>query len=350
MAGNGSTKMNYKVAVFSSSGYVENFLREKLEHEFEHVLFIQATLGMNSVHLATGCNAVCLFVNDTCNEEVLEALAAQGVRCVALRCAGFDRVDLTAAQRLGVTVVRVPTYSPRSVAEAALTMMMAVARNLRTASLKVAVGNYTVDGLVGMQMSGKTFGVIGTGNIGVEFIKLLKGFGGRILAHDLYPNEHAREAGATYVDLETLLKESDVVSLHTPLLPSTRHIMNMKSLKMMKHNSILVNVSRGGLIDTEALIDLLTSGDCGIVGVAMDVYDGEESLFFTDFTQKTSRERMKAWDRQFITLKALPQVLITPHTAFLTEEALDNIGDVTVTNILQVAQGQECPNTVLPRQ
>jgi len=237
---------------------------------------------------------------------------------VANRCAGYDRVDLDAAKDLGIAVARVPTYSPESVAEAGLCLLLATARNLRLANLKVAVGNYTLDGLVGMQLTGKTFGVIGTGAIGTAFIKLISGFGGKILAYDLYPSDRAREYGAEYVEMDRLLSEADIISLHTPLLPSTKHIICRKSLGMMKEGSILINVSPGGLIDTQSLVEMLVDGSCGVRGVGMDVYEDEESLFFTDFTDQSARVRMKSWDSKFQMLKSLPQVVITPHTAYVT--------------------------------
>lgn len=339
-------KQPHGVIVYSSSTYVEDFLRDRLEQNFEKVTFIPSALDIRSASLAKGHDIVCLFVNDSCGRDVLEALKEAGVTCVAMRCAGYDRVDIQAAEELGIRVVRVPAYSPRSVAEAALCLMLATARNLRSASLKVAVGNYTLNGLVGMELTGKTFGVIGTGNIGVEFIKLLKGFDGRILAHDVYPSDKAVEAGAEYVDLGTLLKESDVISLHVPLLPSTQHLMNTENLSKMKEGSILINVSRGGLIDTESLIDMLVKGTCGIRAVGMDVYENEGSLFFTDFTERSAKDRMRAWDCKFALLKSLPQVVITPHTAFLTEEALESIGQTTVDNMLCVMSGGDCPNLV----
>lgn len=339
-------KLPHGVVVFSSSAYVEDFLRDRLEHAFDKVTFIPSTLDIRSAHLAQGHDVACLFVNDSCGRDVLETLKDCGVSCVAMRCAGYDRVDIEAAEEMGIKVVRVPAYSPRSVAEAAMCLMLATARNLRSAALKVSVGNYTLNGLVGMELTGKTFGVVGTGNIGVEFIKLLKGFDGRILAHDLYPNERAVQAGAEYVDLDTLLRASDVISLHTPLLPSTRHLMNKENLSKMKEGSILINVSRGGLIDTESLIDMLVKGTCGIRAVGMDVYEDEESLFFTDFTERSAKERMRAWDCKFALLKSLPQVVVTPHTAFLTEEALESIGQTTLDNIVCVLSGGECPNVV----
>jgi D-lactate dehydrogenase len=321
---------------------VEEFLRPHFA-EFS-ATFIPARLDESSARFAAGHDVVCNFVNDECDAGILEALSGMGVRMVANRCAGYDRVDLKAAQELGIAVARVPTYSPESVAEAGLCLMLATARNLRLSCLKVAVGNYTLDGLVGTQLSGKTFGVIGTGAIGTAMVKLLTGFGGKILAYDLFPSEKVREAGAEYVEMDRLLAESDVITLHTPLLPSTKHIICRDSLAKMKHNSILVNVSRGGLIDTESLVEMLVDGSCGVRAVGMDVYEDEESLFFTDFTDQSARQRMKRWDAKFQMLKNLPQVVVTPHTAFLTEEALNAIGETTRRNIMQVMNGLDCPN------
>lgn len=346
-------KLDFGVIVYSSSEYVEDFLGERLEGHFTRVEFIPKRLDEHSVQFAKGFDAVCLFVNDVCNEEVINELASYGVKLVAMRCAGFDRIDLKAAAAHGIRIVRVPSYSPRSVAEAGLALMLMIARNLRSAVLKVAVGNYTVNGLVGMELTGKTFGIVGTGKIGIEMIKLLRGFEGKILAYDVYQSDEAKSLGATYTDLETLLKESDIVSLHTPLLPSTRNIINKERLQMMKQNALLVNVSRGGLIDTKALIETLQYGDDGLQttggklrAVAMDVYEGEDSLFFEDFTRLSASDRMKVWDNQFITLKSLPQVVITPHIAFLTDEALGNIGDTTLSNLVAAATGEDLLNEI----
>lgn len=342
-------KLDFKVAVFSSSEYVEDFLKDMLRERFSEVKFIRRILDSESVRSARGYDAVCLFVNDHADETIIQMLAEFGVKCIAVRCAGYDRVDLKACEEFGIRVVRVPAYSPRTVAEAALSLILAVARNIRSAGLKVAVGNYTLNGLVGVELTGKTFGIVGTGNIGVELIKLLRGFDGRVLAYDIYESEEAKKFGAEYCDLETLLKESDVVSLHTPLLPSTKHIINRERLRMMKQNSILINVSRGGLVDTAALIDelqTLDEGGSNLRGVGMDVYEGEDSLFFEDFTRLPASKRMKAWDAKFILLKSLPQVLITPHTAFLTEEALQNIGQSTLSNLVAFATGGELVNEV----
>lgn len=355
MEGTGS-KVPLKVAVFSASEYVTDFLAKPLNEAFTDVKFFRARLDADTAVLSKGFDAVCLFVNDDCSADVIDKLADVGVRFIAMRCAGFDRVDLQAAHTKGIRVMRVPSYSPRSVAEFALTLIMAGARNLRLASSKVAIGNYEVSGLVGWELSHKTFGIVGTGQIGTELVKLLRGFEGRVLAYDIAENEQAKAAGAQYVDLDTLLKESDVVSLHTPLLPSTRHIINKEKLQIMKQHAILVNVSRGGLIDTEALLASLEQGDDGVSSsggklsaVALDVYENEDSLFFTDFTQLATVERMKRWDNKFTLLKTLPQTLVTPHIAFLTHEALQNIADVTVVNLRAAALNEPLVNEIVPR-
>lgn len=345
--GNGG-RIDYKVAVFSAQHYVKEFLSKPLRSSFSHVHMIEPRLDSDTAKLAAGYDAAVLFVNDMANEKILNILAQGGIKTIAMRCAGYDRVDLHAAESLGLKVVRVPAYSPRSVAEHALCLAMAVARNLHLAHTKVVAGNYTLSGLVGLELSGKTFGVVGTGNIGIELIKLLRGFDSRVLAFDINPSDLAVEAGAEYVSLESLLSESDVVSLHVPLLPSTKHLINAERLEMMKPNGILVNASRGGLIDTVALVEALERGH--LRGVGLDVYEGEESLFFVDFTEMNKTDRMKAWDRGFQTLKSFPQVIITPHVAFLTEEALKSIAEVTVANLKAAALGEDLVNQVKPRQ
>ena len=338
-----------RVAVYSTAEYVHEFLIPILQSNFTKVKPLSARLDADTALLAKGYDAVCLFVNDICDAEVIETLAEGGVRFIAMRCAGYDRVDLEAAARYGIRVVRVPSYSPRSVAEMALALIMAAARNIRAATQKVAIGNYEASGLVGYELSNKTYGIVGTGKIGIELIKLLKGFEGRILAYDIYESDEAKALGAHYTDLETVLRESDVVSLHTPLLPSTRHLIDSERLDMMKNNSILVNVSRGGLVDTGALMAHLKKNDSKVAAVALDVYEQEESLFFEDFTKFSARERMKAWDNSFTVLKSLPQVIVTPHIAFLTHEALQNIADTTVANLKAAALGEELVNELKPR-
>lgn len=284
------------------------------------------------------------FVNDDSSRPVLEKLKEAGVKLIALRCAGFDRVDLAAAEELGIKVVRVPAYSPRSVAEHAFALLFSVARNLKAAQLRVAAGTYTLSGLVGTEVSRKTYGVVGTGKIGLEFMQLLQGLQGTILAYDIYESDQAKALGATYVSLEELLRRSDFISLHAPLMPSTRHTINEETLKLVKPSAILVNCSRGGLIDTKALLKALYEDRLG--GFAADVYEGEDQLFFTDFQELSAATRMKHWNTEFIELKSLPQTLITPHIAFLTTEALGNISCTTRDNILEFAEGKELTNEI----
>lgn len=294
--------------------------------------------------MAAGYDVVVTFVNDDSSREVLEVLKSGGVKLIALRCAGFDRVDLAAAEELGIKVVRVPAYSPRSVAEHAFALLFSVARNLKAAQLRVAAGTYTLSGLVGTEVSRKTYGVVGTGKIGLEFMQLLQGLQGTILAYDVYQNDAAKALGATYVSLEELLRRSDFISLHAPLLPSTKHTINAETLKLVKPTAILINCSRGGLVDTKALLAALYEDRLG--GFAADVYEGEDQLFFKDFQELSAAHRMKHWNTEFIELKSLPQTLITPHIAFLTHEALSNISTTTRDNIDEFAQGKPLTNEV----
>ncbi|KAL6784503.1 LDH1 [Auxenochlorella protothecoides x Auxenochlorella symbiontica] len=336
-------KIEYKVAVFSSSEWVTDSFTEPFS-VFSTVNYFPARLEPKSAKLAAGHDAVCIFVNDDAGAESIAALAEAGVKLIALRCAGFDRVDLEAAEKHGIRVVRVPAYSPRSVAEHALTLMMALARNLKLAQIKVQAGSYTLNGLVGLELTGRTFGIVGTGAIGLELVKLLRGFEGKVLAYDPYPSEKAKELGVSYVPLEQLMREADVVSLHVPLLPSTRHIIGPANLKLLKPTALVINVSRGGLIDTSAAIASLTDGNLG--GLAVDVYEGEESLFFKDMTNLNTQKRMKVWDKKFNELLGLPQVIVTPHIAFLTTKALDAIASTTRENLAAGAQGRELVNEV----
>lgn len=304
----------------------------------------QARLEPTSAALAHGFDAVCIFVNDDAGAETLKVLAEGGVKLIAMRCAGYDRVDLAAAKELGIRVVRVPAYSPRSVAEHALALMMALARNIKASQIKMAAGSYTLNGLVGVELTGKTFGVVGTGAIGREFVKLLKGFEGKVLGYDPYPTDAARELGVEYVDLDTLLAQSDVISLHVPLLPSTQKLLGTESLNKLKPTALVINVSRGGLIDTEACIQALQEDK--FAGLAVDVYEGEGSLFFQDWANMNTARRMKQWDQKFIALKSMPQVIVTPHIAFLTHSALDAIAATTRDNLLAAAEGKDLVNEV----
>lgn len=282
---------------------------------------------------AEGAGAVCVFVNDRLDRACLTELARSGVRLVALRCAGFNQVDLIAARDLGVKVCRVPAYSPYAVAEHTVALLMTLNRCIHRAYNRVREHNFTLSGLVGFDMNGRVAGLIGTGKIGRVTAKILTGFGMRVLVHD--PNEDsewAAAAGVEYVDMETLLRTSDVVSLHVPLLPQTFHLINERTLSWMKTGSFLVNTSRGKLVDTGALLTSLKTGHLG--GVALDVYEEEEGVFFEDLSGQVLQ------DDDLTRLLTFPNVLVTSHQAFLTREALGEIARVTVTNLLRWHHGE----------
>lgn len=336
-----------RVASFSSVQYVKDFLRPSMDTYFPLTTFIEAKLDADTARLAAGCEVVVVFVNDVLTEQVAAALASAGVKLVALRCAGFDRVDLAACAMHGIRVVRVPTYSPASVAEHAVALMFALNRNLTTSHFRVMQGNYTLSGLVGFQMKDKVVGVVGTGAIGVEACRIIKGIGCKVLAYDVRPNPLVEAMGIPYVSMEELLSKSDITTLHCPLLPSTRHLINSESMSRMKPGMMLINVSRGGLIESKALFDALENGQIGSLG--LDVYENEGDLFFENFTVYEAGQRMAKWDRQFKSLLAYPQVIVTPHSAFLTKEALSNIATTTCQNIADYLMGRPLTNEVVAK-
>jgi D-lactate dehydrogenase len=295
--------------------------------------FMECRLSADTAAAAAGARAVCTFVNDRVDRPCLEALAKAGVRHVALRCAGFNSIDLAAARELGLTATRVPAYSPHAVAEHAVALLLALNRKIPRANNRVHDLNFSLSGLVGFDLNGKTAGIFGTGKIGRVAAQILRGFGMRVLAFDPHPSSAwAQQHGVEYTDPQTLARESDVVSLHTPLTPETRHIVNERTLQLMKPGALLINVSRGALIDTRALIDALKSGRLG--GVALDVYEEEEGVFFEDLSGQILH------DDDLARLLTFPNVLITAHQAFLTHEALGEIARVTVANLTALARGQ----------
>ncbi|RYH14620.1 MAG: 2-hydroxyacid dehydrogenase [Alphaproteobacteria bacterium] len=288
--------------------------------------FMGCRLSAETAAAAHGAQAVCTFVNDCVDRPCLEALAKLGVKHVALRCAGFNSIDLTAARELGFSVTRVPAYSPYAVAEHAVALLLALNRKIPRANNRVHDLNFSLAGLVGFDLHGKTAGIFGTGRIGRITAQILRGFGMRVLAFDPYPSpEWARQYGIEYTEPQALARGSDVVSLHTPLTPETHHIINARTLGLMKPGAILINVSRGALIDTTALIGALKSGHLG--GVALDVYEEEEGVFFEDLSGQILH------DDELARLLTFPNVLITAHQAFLTREALAEIARVTSANI-----------------
>ncbi|KAF8654780.1 hypothetical protein AX16_003435 [Volvariella volvacea WC 439] len=317
-----------KVAVFGTRKYDQNSLNDANVPDLGiHFTFIEPRLDKRTALLADGHDAVCIFVNDHCDAEVIELLAQRGVKYIALRCAGFNNVDLAAAAKFGLKVARVPAYSPEAVAEFAVGMVLTVVRKYHKAYNRVREGNFLLDGLLGFNLYGKTVGIIGTGKIGLLTGKILsRGFDCKVVAYDLYPNPAAGEYGIQYVDkLEDLLSQSDIISLHCPLNESTNHMINDITLAQMKKGVVLVNTSRGGLIDTEALIRALKTGHIGAVG--LDVYEKESAYFFIDSSAKIIH------DDNFARLLSFYNVYMTGHQAFLTREALRNIAETTIGNL-----------------
>ena len=279
-----------------------------------------------------------MFVNDVVDEATLTDLAEHGLQVVALRCAGFNNVDLPTAERLGIRVVRVPAYSPHAVAEHTIALLLGLNRRLHRACSRVREGNFSLQGLMGFDLHGKTVGVIGTGRIGVLVAQILKAFGCDVLAFDVSPNSEAEHAGAVYVELDELFVRSDVISLHCPLTPDTQHLISSESIGRMKPGVVLINISRGGIVDTDAVIAGLKSGQIG--GLAIDVYEEEADLFFEDLSNEVIH------DDVFARLLTFPNVLVTGHQAFFTREALEQIAVTTLFNIAAVESGADCENIV----
>ncbi|MFQ3587889.1 MAG: 2-hydroxyacid dehydrogenase [Fimbriimonadaceae bacterium] len=322
-----------RVAVFSTKSYDKAFLERSnsasgSRHQF---VFLEPRLTIDTAPLARSCEAVCCFVNDSMTAEVLEVLHAGGTRFIALRSAGFNHVDLASAERLGIEVARVPAYSPYAVAEHAVALILSLNRRVHRAYNRVRDGNFALDGLLGFDLHGKTVGVVGTGKIGRIFAQIMHGFGCRILAVDPYPHAEV-EAFGTYVPMDELLAESDIVALHLPLSPETWHLIDAEAISKMKHGVMLVNTSRGALVDTKAVIDGLKTGKIGYL--AIDVYEEEEDLFFEDLSGRIID------DDVFMRLLTFPNVLVTGHQAFFTEEALTNIADTTVQNLTGFETGE----------
>ena len=295
--------------------------------------FHEFRLTRETALTAEGAQAVCVFVNDQLDAECLEQLCKAGVNLIALRCAGFNNVDLAAAKRLGMQVVRVAAYSPHAVAEHTVTLLMTLNRRIHKAYNRVREHNFSLAGLVGFDLHGKTVGIIGTGRIGQITAQIFRGFGTKVIAYDPMPAvDWAAAHGIAYVEFADLLNQSDVVSLHLPLTPQTRFLLNTESLAKMKRGAFLLNTSRGKLIDTKALIEALKSGQLG--GVALDVYEEEEGLFFEDHSGEVLQ------DDELSRLLTFPNVLVTAHQAFLTHEALHEIARVTTTNLVRFSNNE----------
>ena len=324
-----------KTAVFSTKRYDHEFLTAANAGAHE-LHFLEAHLDELTAVLAGGCGAVCVFVNDTVDAPVLAQLAAGGTRLIALRCAGFNNVDLTAAAQHGIGVARVPAYSPHAVAEHTVGLILALNRHLHRAYNRVREGNFALDGLLGFDLHGRTVGLIGTGKIGAVVAKLMRGFDCEVLAMDPLQNPECLALGVRYGTLDELLARSDIISLHCPLTPENHHIIDAAALARMKDGAMLINTSRGALVDTLAVIEALKSGKLGYLG--LDVYEEEGDIFFEDLSSEIIR------DDVFTRLLTFPNVLITGHQAFFTRNALEKIAATTIANISQFEATGRCEN------
>ncbi len=327
-----------RVAVFSTRSYDREFLCAANAARGHELTFLEPRLVPETASLARGFPCVCAFVNDALDGPTLEALAAGGTRVIALRSAGYNHVDLSAAARLGLVVVRVPAYSPHAVAEHTIGLILALDRKLHRAYARVREGNFSLEGLLGFDLAAQTVGVVGTGQIGRLVARILLGFGCRVLAFDPHPDADLQASGVTYVALDELLAAAGVVTLHCPLTPRTHHLIDDRALSLMRDGVMLINTSRGALVDTRAVIDALKSGKVGHLG--LDVYEEEEGLFFQDFSARTLQ------DDVFARLLAFPNVIVTGHQAFFTREALTRIAETTLDNVTEVERTGACKNEV----
>lgn len=314
-----------KVAVFSTKPYDRRFLERANARAGLELLFLDARLTAESAALAIGAQAVCAFVNDDLGRGTLTRLRDMDVRLVALRSAGFNNVDLQAARELGVAIARVPAYSPHAVAEHTAALILALDRKIHRAYARVREGNFALDGLLGFDLRGRTVGIVGTGRIGIEVARIMNGFGCRLLGQDPVAHPDFGRFGGRYVSLPALLADSDIVTLHCPLTPATRHLIDDRAVAVMKPGVMLINTSRGAVIDTRAVINGLKSGRIGHLG--LDVYEEETNLFFENLSDQMIH------DDVFARLLTFPNVLITGHQAFFTAEAMTAIADTTIANI-----------------
>jgi D-lactate dehydrogenase len=320
-----------KVAVFSTKTYDKEYLDRANDINKHELVYFESSLKQKSVRLAENFDAVCVFVNDSLTKEVIESLAALKVRVIVLRCAGFNNVDIKSACNNNIKVLRVPAYSPNAVAEHSVAIILTLNRKTHKAYNRVREGNFSIERLIGFELSGKTVGVIGTGRIGSVFATIMKGFGCKIVAFDNYPDKVLIEAGVIYLPLDELLGISDIVSLHCPLTPETNQLINKKTLNLMKRGVMLINTSRGKLIDTDAVIDALKEGRLGYLGI--DVYEQEEKLFFRDLSE------LIIPDDKISRLMSFPNVLVTSHQAYFTDTALTQIANTTIQNFSDFENG-----------
>lgn len=328
-----------QVSVFSAKPHDRRFLAAADPEGRHDLVFLEAPLRPETARLAEGVDAVCPFVNDDCGREVLTRLVQGGTRLLVLRSAGFNHVDVAAAGELGLTVARVPRYSPHAVAEHAVGLILALNRKIHRAYQRVRESNFSLHGLLGFDLVGRTVGVVGTGAIGEVFARIMAGFGCELLGHDPAPSEACEQLGMDYVALDELFARSDIVSLHCPLTDATRHLVDARALERMRDGVMLINTGRGALVDTPAVVEALKSGRIGHLGI--DVYEEEAGLFFEDRSDRIIR------DDVFMRLLTFPNVIVTGHQGFFTEEALTRIAETTVDSLTRVEEGRDLPEEVL---
>lgn len=322
-----------KVAVFSTKAFEKEMLEQESQHYKHELVFFEASLNEKSVPMTEGFDAVCCFVTDNLNAATLEGLHKNHIRLIALRSAGFNHVDMAVAKTLGITVVRVPNYSPHAVAEYAVGLILTLNRKIHRAYQWVREHNFLLTHLLGFDLHGKTIGIVGTGRIGAVFARIMHGFGCQLLAFDVVENPECLAMGVSYVSFDELCRQSDIISLHCPLTEKTHHILNKESIAKMKPGVMIINTGRGGLIDTNAMIQGLKKGIVGYLG--LDVYEEEEHLFFRDLSETIIQ------DETFLRLQTFPNVVITSHQAFFTKEAVANIAKTTLSNINLFATAPE---------
>lgn len=327
-----------KIAMFSARNYETDHFNPLLKSLPLTFKYFDTQLNIHTAVLAKGYDAVCAFVNDDLSEPVLSQLATLGINTIAMRCAGYNNIDLTAAKRLNFNIVRVPAYSPEAVAEHSIALLMTLNRRIHKAYQRTRDANFSLDGLVGFNLHGKTVGIIGTGKIGLATMRIFKGFGCEILAYDPYPTDQATEIGAQYVELDEMYARSDIISLHCPLTDQNQHLLSSESFQKMKDGVMIINTSRGALLNADDAIQALKTGRIG--GLGLDVYEEEEHLFFADHSSEIIT------DDTFRRLSACHNVIFTGHQAFLTKEALDSIAQTTIDNLIAIQAGLDSPNRV----
>jgi D-lactate dehydrogenase len=323
-----------RIAVFSTKSYDKEYLG-KVNEKTHEMVFYESALSLEAIRLVEGFDAVCVFVNDELTREVIENMASRNIKLIALRCAGFNNVDIESAAQNNIRVLRVPAYSPNAVAEHAVALIMTLNRKTHKAYNRVREGNFSIERLVGFDISGRTTGIIGTGKIGATFARIMKGFGCNVIAYDTNPNPALIQEGIAYMSLDDVFRKSDIISLHCPLTPQTYQIINKNTLSLMKNGVMLINTSRGKLVDTEAAIEALRDEKLGYLGI--DVYEQEEQLFFKDLSE------MIIADDKISRLMTFPNVLVTAHQAYFTDNALNQISQTTIQNISDFESGQINP-------